>query len=163
MTDCIWQSGERSPNLCVVACRERVRQRRADGAEKEIRPSNAAEQEEQPSTLEVHQFGDTLEKPFSFKKKTHCCRKMLKTRRCYAQPSHTSWKRSARSSTAPSVPSHASAGEETKEQAKARLQEIESIRDYLRRQARKADHFNAQDKPEARTSMDLSSEAGTAI
>ena len=38
--------------------------------------------------------------------------------------------------------SHASAGEETKEQAKARLQEIESIRDHLR-QARKADRFHA--------------------
>ena len=49
-----------------MACRERMRQRRADGAQKEIRPSNAAEQEEQPSTLEVHQLGDPLEKRFVF-------------------------------------------------------------------------------------------------
>ena len=58
------------PNLCVVACRERVRQRKADGAEKEIRLSNAAEQEEQPNTLEVLQFGDTLEKRFVFEGRT---------------------------------------------------------------------------------------------
>ena len=84
---------------------------------------------------------------------------MLKTRRVPAMHSPlTPLGKGRRGRAFPSVPSHASAGEETKEQAKARLQEIESIRDHLRRQARKADSFNAGEASRALAPASTSTE-----